>query len=149
MSPVYYGYDVFLQDIKSLAATLKPFAPEAIVAVARGGVCAGQFLSEALDIRQLLCINSVHYEADTKLDTIKVYNYPDLTNMKRVVIVDDIVDSGDTMKKILGELQTRYPGVEFKVAALFQKKSAAFMADFWVKEASAWIDFFWEVDPIR
>ena len=148
MNRSYYGYESFLSDVKSLAISVRGFGPDAIVAVARGGVGVGQFLSEALNVRELLCINSIHYDAEMKLDSIKIYNYPDLKRAKRVVIVDDIIDSGDTMKTILEELQALYPEVAFKTAALFQKKSAVLEADFWVNEATEWIDFFWEVDPV-
>jgi xanthine phosphoribosyltransferase len=60
-----------------------------------------------------------------------------------VLIVDDIIDSGETMREILNVLGERYPDVEFKVMTLFQKPTAPFRADFYSQESNEWIDFFW------
>lgn len=142
----YYGYDEFLGDMKGLLEQAKGYGPDAIIAVARGGLSIGQLLAEGLDLRSLFCINSIHYEGEEKLDYIKVYNIPELGSAKKVLIVDDIVDSGDTMQEVMRVLQEQYPGIDFKVMTLFQKASADFRADFWSQESNEWIDFFWISD---
>lgn len=142
----YYGYEEFREDMKGLLEQAEGYAPDAIIAVARGGLSIGQLLAEGLDLRTLFSINSIHYEGDRKLEYIKVYNVPELGQARRVLVVDDIVDSGDTMQEILRVLQGRYPEVEFKVMTLFQKASADFRADFWSQESNEWIDFFWVSD---
>ena len=43
-------------------------------------------------------------------------------------------------------LKDKFPGVEFKLATIFYKKTAVLQPDFCVKEAKGWIDFFWEAD---
>lgn len=142
----YYGYDEFIEDMKLLLKQAKAYRPDAIISVARGGLSIGQFLAEGLDLRSLYSINSIHYEGDKKLDYIKVYNLPDLDGAKKVLVVDDIVDSGDTMKEIVRVLKENNPGRDFKVMTLFQKESADYKADYWVKESNDWIDFFWISD---
>jgi xanthine phosphoribosyltransferase len=142
----YYSYNEFLEDIKILSKDIKKFNPQAIVAVARGGVSAAHFIANALDNRNLFTINSVHYNNQKKLDYIKVFNIPNLNGFKRILIVDDIIDSGDTIKEVLNRLKSNYKDIDFKVATLFYKKSAKFKPDYFAKEAKAWIDFFWEVD---
>ena len=102
------------------------------------------FLSEALEMRDLYAINSIHYEETRKLDTINIFNIPDLSRAKRVVLVDDIIDSGETMieiKRVLGE---KYPEAELKVAAVFYKEKALLRPDFAAREATEWIEFFWD-----
>ena len=142
----YYGYEEFLRDMKGLLGQAKQYGPDAIIAVARGGLSIGQLLAEGLDLRTLFSINSIHYEGEQKLEYIKVYNIPELGQAKKVLVVDDIVDSGDTMQEILRVLKEHYPKVEFKVMTLFQKGSASFRADFWSQESNEWIDFFWISD---
>ena len=71
--------------------------------------CPGHFLAEALDTRRLFSINSIHYDDTTKLDTFDIFNIPDLKDAKKVVILDDIVDSGETMREILKLLGSKYP----------------------------------------
>lgn len=144
----YYGYSEFLGDVKELSAKVKEYNPDTLLAVARGGLTLGHFMAQALDTRRLFALNSIHYEKSSKLDTIEIFNIPDLNSAKRVVVVDDIVDSGETLSEIIKVLQKTYPHCEFKLATIFYKPTAIIQADYTLKEAKEWIDFFWEVDPI-
>ncbi|AHJ13607.1 phosphoribosyltransferase [Sulfurospirillum multivorans] len=147
----YYSYEEFKEDVNTLAKEIKPYNPDVILAVARGGMTLGHFLAEALEMRNLYAINSVHYEETRKLDTIKIFNIPDLSKAKRVVIVDDIIDSGETMIEIERVLGAKYPDVDFKIAAVFYKEKALLRPDFAAREATEWIEFFWDfqIDNIK
>ena len=146
MNKIYYSYQECLEDCKRLLPYIKEYEPDALLAIARGGLTIGHLLSEAMDTRQIYSINSIHYDDTKKLDTFDIFNIPDLSNMKKVVIVDDIVDSGETIVQILKIMQIKFPKCEFKVATIFYKKSAITQPDFSVREAKEWIEFFWEVD---
>ena len=50
------------------------------------------------------------------------------------------------MQEILRILKEKFPNVEFKLATLFYKKTAVLQPDYTVREATQWIDFFWEAD---
>jgi len=63
-----------------------------------------------------------------------------------VLIVDDIIDSGDTLTEVLEVLNQKYPNVTFLSASLFYKKTAKITPTWHVKEPNGWIDFFWSVD---
>ena len=54
--------------------------------------------------------------------------------------------SGETMVEIFKLLKKKFPHVEFKLATIFYKKTALIQPDFAVKEATQWIEFFWEKD---
>jgi xanthine phosphoribosyltransferase len=142
----YYSYNEFIEDSKILLEQIKAYNPDALVPIARGGLALGQLLGEALNTREVYSINSILYEDTKKLDVCKVFNVPNLSKVKRVVLVDDIVDSGESMSAILTKLQTKYPHCIFKIATLFYKPQAKILPDFTVKEAKSWIEFFWEVD---
>mgnify|MGYP003605439883 FL=1 len=103
-------------------------------------------MAQAFNIRDLYTLNSIHYDGEKKLDSFDVFNIPDLSWANRVLIIDDIVDSGETMKEILFILKDKFPNIEFKIATLFYKNTALIKPDFSVREANEWIDFFWEVD---
>jgi len=139
----YYKYEEFTKDIETLYQLCKPYKPDIILAVARGGVTIGHFLSEKFKIRDLFTLNSIHYNETEKLDTIKVYNIPKLPKGVKVLLVDDIVDSGESLKEIMGTLQKMYPKTTFKTASIFYKKDAIFKADFSINETKEWIEFFW------
>ena len=146
MEKLYYSYDLFKNDTQILVDKCRDFEPEILLAIARGGVTLSHLMAQALDIRNLFTLNSIHYEKEEKLDTFNIFNIPDLTNAKKVLIIDDIVDSGETMKEILSILNEKFPKIEFKIATLFYKSTALIKPDFCVREANEWIDFFWEVD---
>ncbi len=140
---IFYGYDEFSKDVKILAKELKNYKCDSIVAVARGGMTLGHFLAEHLNLRNLYSLNSIHYDNQNKLDYIKVYNIPNLSKAKKVVIVDDIIDSGETIHEIIKLLKEKFPAVQFKSAAIFYKPNSIIKPDFAVKEAKDWIEFFW------
>ena len=140
-----YSFEEFNQDVKVLSAKIKAeFIPEAIVAVARGGLTLGHFLAMQLNNRNLFVLNSIHYEEGKNLDTLKIFNIPDLQGFKKVLVVDDMVDSGETMLEIKALLEDKFKDTHFKVATIFYKKESIFEPNFTVKEATEWIEFFWE-----
>lgn len=142
----FYSYDEFKVDVNKLAKEIKPYKPDVILAIARGGMTLGHFLSEALDMRDLYSINSIHYEETRKLDTINIFNIPDLSKAKNVVIVDDIIDSGETMIEIKKVLFAKYPHLDVKVASIFYKEKALVRPDFAARAATEWIEFFWDFE---
>ena len=146
MEKLYYSYDLFVKDTQLLVDKCRDFEPEILLAVARGWLTLAHLMSQAMDMRNLYTLNSIHYEGDLKLDTFNIFNIPDVSHAKKVLIVDDIVDSGETIREILKVLNEKFPNVEFRLATLFYKKTAVLKPDYYIKEANQWIDFFWEVD---
>ena len=144
----YYSYDEFISDCVKLTKIID-WEFDAIVCIARGGLSLAHILGKYYNIREVYAINTIGYENMTKLDQVTLFNIPDLKNTKRVLVVDDIVDSGDTMKLVLDTLKKRYPSCEFRSVALFYKKTAVMKPDWYVKEADTWVDFFWAVDMQR
>ena len=140
----FYSYSEFQIDVNMLAKEIKVYEPDVILAIARGGMTLGHFLAEALEMRDLYSINSIHYEETRKLDTIDIFNMPDLSKAKKVVIVDDIIDSGETMIEIKKVLMKAYPDLDLKVASIYYKEKALVRPDFSAREATEWIEFFWD-----
>ena len=143
---IFYSYDEFAVDTKKMAKQIKDeFDPEVILAVARGGLTLGHSLAVALNNRNLFTLNSIHYEDTNKLDTINIFNVPDLSKYTKILLVDDIIDSGESMVEIKRELLKRYPNLDIKIATVFYKKKALLLPEFKVKEAHDWIEFFWDI----
>jgi xanthine phosphoribosyltransferase len=148
MQKLYYPYTDFLSDAKQLTQNID-WKFDAIIAIARGGLSLAQLLGEYYDLRAVYSINTIGYEDTKKLKDVKVFNIPRLNHVKDVLIVDDIVDSGDTLIEVLKVLKEAYPEVTFKTASLFYKKSAKIVPNWHVQEAKEWIDFFWSEDLQR
>ncbi|ERJ22743.1 phosphoribosyltransferase [Campylobacter concisus] len=143
---IFYSYDEFAIDAKKMAKQIKDeFDPEVILAVARGGLTLGHSLAVALENRNLFTLNSIHYEDTNKLDTIQIFNVPDLSKYTKILLVDDIIDSGESMVEIKRELLKRYPNLDIKIATVFYKEKALLLPEFKVKEAHDWVEFFWDI----
>ncbi len=141
-----YGYEEFYVDVQKMSKEIKKdYEPDAIIAIARGGVALGHFLAELLENRHLYTINSIHYEQDHKLDTIDIFNVPDLSKVNKILITDDIVDSGETMIEVKRVLHKMYPHLTIKVATVFYRERALMIPDFTARKATEWVNFFWDI----
>jgi len=142
----YYDYAQFQRDACSLARLCRPFHADTIVGIARGGLMLSQALGYALDIRDIQSVRVESYDDSHQREQLNLHVNCDLNHAHNVLIVDDIVDSGQTLHAVLSTLQERYPQHVFKSAALFYKPTACIQSDFQLHEATEWIDFFWEKD---
>ena len=141
----YYGYSEYLSDSKRLVKMIE-YDFDTIIAIARGGMTLAHMLGEYYDIRNVYSINTIGYNDTNKLEKTVVFNIPDIKDARNILIIDDIVDSGETMKLVLEHLSGQYPHKLFKTAALYYKPTAMMKPDWYVKVADRWIDFFWSVD---
>ena len=145
MIKFYYPYQELVYDLKNLIKMIDQEF-DVILPIARGGLTIGQMLGEYYNIREVYAINTIGYDDTEKLDDVTVFNIPNLQMTKRVLIVDDIVDSGDTLTSVLKVLEAKYPTIEFFTASIFYKPTASIEPTWWVKEPNAWIEFFWSDD---
>ena len=146
---IHYSYDRFKIDISELASRCAVFEPDTIVAIARGGMTIGHALSMALNIRNLQSLRCESYDDAQQRETVSVFGECDFTQSTRVLIVDDIVDSGRTLNALISILQQRYPHISFASGSIFTKQTAIIQPDFTLHEALDWIDFFWERDFLK
>lgn len=142
----YYSYEDFRNDTKTLMEKVRSSDFDAIVAIARGGLTLSHVMGEGLDIRQVQSIRTEHYDKTQKRDTLSIFGKCDFGDAKKVLVVDDISDSGDTLKAVMEYLKDDFKDIEFSSATLFYKTSSIYEPDFWINEAKEWIEFFWEKD---
>jgi xanthine phosphoribosyltransferase len=144
----YYAYENFKNDTDALLEKVsKSFSPDAIVAIARGGLTLSHALAEGLNIRKVQSIRTELYDADNKRDTLTIFGDCGFSNeIKKVLVVDDIADSGETLEAVMQHLACGFGEIEFLSCTLFYKKTSIYEPHFWINEADDWIDFFWERD---
>jgi hypoxanthine phosphoribosyltransferase len=140
----FYSYEEFKKDVNILSKDIKEYNPDCLIGIARGGLTLAHFLGESLNMRSVYTINSIHYDGEKKLDTFEIKNIPDLTNHKKIVLIDDISDSGETLKEIVDILKIEYPEIEIKISTIYYKPTSLVIPDFKVREATKWIVFFWD-----
>jgi hypothetical protein len=82
------------------------YRPEAIVAIGRGGWMPGPILADLLEVMNLTSFKVEHYRGAHREAFARV-RYPlaaDLSGL-RVLLVDDVSDSGDTFRVALEHLR--------------------------------------------
>ncbi len=142
---ISYPYQEYKQDLKILIEKIdQPF--DAILGIARGGLSMAQMLGEYYDLREVYAINTIGYEDTQKKASVEVFNIPELKEAQIVLVVDDIVDSGDTLVEVLAVLNDEYPQVTFLTASLCYKAPACIKPPWYVKEPNGWIEFCWSQD---
>lgn len=145
----YYSYAAFSKDTQRLIQEVKPFESDAILAIARGGLTLSHAMAEGLNIRNVQSIRTELYDGACKRSDLTLFGECVFEEkIRRVLVVDDIADSGETLAFIMEHLKRSFPLIEFKSCTLFYKKTSVYEPDVWINEANAWIEFFWEKDFI-
>jgi xanthine phosphoribosyltransferase len=145
MKKEQYTYKQLTKDMPKLIKKID-FKPDAILAIARGGLTIAHILSESMNNKNLFVLNAMAYEGVKRKGDVKVFNIPNLQEYNNILIVDEIIDSGDSMAAILDIMNKNYPNHCFKIATLFYKPTALIQPHFTIHEAKNWIEFFWTKD---
>ncbi len=120
------------------------YKPDVIVALARGGYVPGRLLCDFLDVENLLSIQSQHWTEAAKAEERAIIKFPykvDLTGY-RVLVVDDIVDTGDTLMLARDFIKETWSPEDLRTAALqWISPVAKFEPDYWYIEVKDWTWF--------
>ena len=112
-----------------------------VVGLIRGGMIPSVIVSHALDDTKMEAIDyaSGDGKGEQSAHTNKI---PHFDTFNRLLIVDDICDTGYSMKEVVDEYKER--GHEVLTFALYYKESSVYKPDFiWqtIPEDSPWIIF--------
>ncbi|MFE6963721.1 phosphoribosyltransferase [Agromyces sp. NPDC057679] len=144
-------WDQFGEAARSLAGEvlLSGFRPDVVIAIARGGLLLAGAISYALGTKQCGSINVEFYTDIEKVLPEPIVHPPMLDAPalagKRVLLVDDVSDSGRTLAKVL-DLLTEV-GAEVRTATLYTKSRTILVPDFSYRATDDWIVFPWSSKP--
>jgi hypothetical protein len=118
------------------------YKPDLLVAISRGGWIPGRVLSDMLDNPNIATIKVEFY-----VDIYKTLSKPEITQPlpidvrgKRILLVDDIADSGKSLKLVKEHL-IEQGASDVKICALYCKPWSAVTPDFFARTTDAWIWF--------
>ncbi len=120
------------------------YTPDIVVAVARGGYVPARLLCDFLDVTDLLSVQSQHWVEAAKAAERAILKYPYKIDArgKNVLIVDDIVDTGETLLLARDFIAREWSPADVKVAALQWISSVAkFKPDYYHLEVKEWVWF--------
>ncbi|MBI4215006.1 phosphoribosyltransferase [archaeon] len=130
---------------RAMADRAQEFEPEVVVGISRGGFIPAVLVSDELGVPQVYAVNIKRYVGVGKsLPAPLLLQKLDVSHVKskRLLIVDDLVDKGDTMKAAL-QMSKNAEAAEVRTAALLCK-SPSFKPDYYVRETQEWVVFPWE-----
>jgi len=149
------------EDCKTLADKLAKYNFTCIVGIANGGMIPATLLAKHLKVDKLLSANLKSYQDDkprdgahSTNDVVKVISFPswgDLRNEERVLIVDDLVDTGLTLRRIkqMGNIinwEKEDKEDCWVYTTLYYKPKSIFKPSYTVREFDndEWVVFPWE-----
>ena len=145
------SWELFGQAQEELAQQIadSDFSPEVLVAVARGGMLPGGALTYSLGVKLTDAINVEFYTDvnETLADPILLAPLLDTDSIRgrRILVVDDVADSGRTLALVLKLL--RGFGAEVRSAVLYTKPRTVVQPDFSWRTTDKWIVFPWSAKP--
>jgi len=146
---VYYAWDDILEHARMLLKRLEDRHYDALLAVTRGGMVPGALLAEALGIRNVLTAAVMLYD-----DTERAHDEPHFLQFpvdalildKRVLIVDDVWDSGRTAVAVRERVKAA-GGIPEVAVLHFKPENNAFPGDgpdHYAIETGDWIVYPWD-----
>lgn len=123
--------------------------PDIILAIARGGLFAAGSLGYALSVKNLYVMNLEFYTGvGERLDVpVVLPPYLDKVDLAdaTILIVDDVADTGHTLKMVHEFCQDVV--AKAMTAVLFEKPHSLVKCDFVWKHTNLWINFPWSTEP--
>ena len=145
MKNIWYKWIAMRRDVNTLCReiVLDKFDPDVIVGLSRGGLTPGVMMSHWME-KPFKAIKA------SLRDFPEWEDYLPRKTDERVLIVDDICDSGETFFKIRKHINERKEnGVDVRLATLWWNSECNFEPHYYVNECQKdtnkiWIHFPWE-----
>lgn len=148
-----YNWDEYQNLVTDLAAQVKAKYPEGIpydqiLCLARGGLLIGDAFNRIFKIPMAILFTS-SYKINKERGELFIDNQiAKQTNTlgKKILIVDDLVDSGHTLKGVIENIQNNYHPELLHTAVIWKKDSSIITPDFYLKET---VQEDWIVQPFE
>jgi hypoxanthine phosphoribosyltransferase len=136
-------YDMLLHMAGNIRQS--DYKPEVIVGITKGGWIPARVLSDLLEVPHLATIGVEFYVgvAETKNEPVLTQGVSESVAGKRVLVVDDIADTGESMALAKSHIDQK-GAVEVRTATMYRKPWSKTAPDYYEKETSYWVVFPWE-----
>ena len=143
----YLGIDKIADDVRSSG-----WSPDYIVGIVRGGAVPAVFLSHKLKIP----VQMVHWNTRDSNEWGNESNTwipEDIMAGAKVLIIDDIIDGGDTIRELLADWQTWVAGLgnlpvdNIRIASMIYNTSQSVKPHFFHKTIDRLSDKRWVIFP--
>lgn len=126
------------------------YHPDAIIGLSRGGLVPARILSDSLLIKDLYAVKTEHWGITATMDgktVLKDTGKLDVTG-KKIIVVDDITDTGESMKVATNFLRGMNPA-EIRTATMLHISHSNTVPDYFAEKVSSeewtWFTFPWNI----
>lgn len=145
----FVTWDDIVRWVKDVAQKVREsgYKPEVIVALARGGWIPGRLMCDHLLVKDLYSLKTEHWGITATRDgrAKVVHDVPVSLKNKKVLIMDDITDTGQSLN-LAFEYVKRHNPAEVKTAAMLHITHSKFVPDYYSEEVPA-DDWTWFIFP--
>ncbi len=154
--PVNHGGGVDVEfvdwgDIEEAVATVSSrieesgFRPDVIIGIIRGGLVPARLVADRIGVDEIATMDIKLYKGVGLRGERPYLRQPPLLDLfnKRVLIVDDVSDTGLTLQLAV-EAVNLYMPAEVRTATLYIKPWTDFVPDYYAVSTRSWIVFPWE-----
>ena len=140
MKDLYVDWDEYHRQIERLGLAIHEsgWHFDSLLCLARGGLRVGDVISRIYDMPlAILAASSYREAAGRSQGVLDIGEYITMTQSElsgHLLLVDDLVDSGVTLNRVVVHLRQRYPAVtELRSAVIWYKACSSFVPDYYVE----------------
>ncbi|NLU84344.1 phosphoribosyltransferase [Rhodococcus sp. HNM0569] len=126
------------------------FEPDIVIAIARGGLIPAGAIAYAMGLKAAGTLNVEFYSdvEETLPDPVVLAPLLDTDAVvgKKLLVVDDVADSGRTLALVVDLLKEHT--VEVRSAVVYTKPRTIITPDYSWRETDLWINFPWSSQPV-
>ncbi|MBN0973723.1 MULTISPECIES: phosphoribosyltransferase [unclassified Gordonia (in: high G+C Gram-positive bacteria)] len=125
------------------------FVPDIILGIARGGLIPAGTIAYGLDCKLMISLNVEFYTGvgETLAEPVMLPSLLESSGLtdQRVLVVDDVADTGKTLKLVNDFCEEQGRVAEVRNAVLYRKPHTITVPDYAWRTTDKWIDFPWSV----
>jgi hypoxanthine phosphoribosyltransferase len=126
------------------------YAPDVILAIARGGLIVAAALGYALGVKNTFTMNVEFYTGvDERLPVPMILPpAPELLDLEsaKILVADDVADTGATLALVQAFCESKVAEIRF--ATLYEKPRSTVKCDYVWRRTDRWIEFPWSALPV-
>ena len=139
-------YSVSWDEACRLARTLaykiveSGYKPDIIIGISRGGLVPARMVCDLLLLDEMISVSTEHWGTASRKEKARIkFSLPKEADIsgKKVLVVDDIADTGDSFSLVMDYLKDKDP-FDIRTSVFQYKTSSTFIPDYWGEKLEEW-----------